>query len=100
MKNRRYLRDLKKRKFFNKSELYYFVFKMLFFYFKNNILKFIINRIVVSKNFNLCYKTQIRNYCVISGRSRGIYSKLKISRIVFRFLGSVGLFFGLKKSSW
>jgi ribosomal protein S14 len=100
MKHRRYLSDLKKRKNFKKKEIYYFILKILFYYFKNNFLKCIINKIVMFRKFNFCYKTRIRNYCVISGRSRGVYKQIKISRIVFRFLGSVGLFFGLTKSSW
>ena len=45
-------------------------------------------------------KTRIRNRCEITGRSRGIYRKLKISRIALRELGSKGVIPGMTKSSW
>ena len=45
-------------------------------------------------------KTRIRNRCEISGRPRGYYRKLKMSRIALRELGSKGLIPGLVKSSW
>ena len=44
--------------------------------------------------------TRIRNRCKISGRPRGYYRKLKVSRIALRDLGSHGLIPGLVKSSW
>ena len=43
---------------------------------------------------------RVRNRCEISGRPRGYYRKLKMSRIALRDLGSVGLIPGLVKSSW
>ncbi len=45
-------------------------------------------------------KTRIRNRCEITGRPRGVYRKLKMSRIALRELGSQGLVPGLVKSSW
>jgi small subunit ribosomal protein S14 len=45
-------------------------------------------------------KTRIRNRCEITGRPRGVYRKLKMSRIALRDLGSEGLIPGLVKSSW
>ena len=41
-----------------------------------------------------------RNRCAISGRPRGFYRKLKMSRIALRQLGSAGKIPGLVKSSW
>jgi small subunit ribosomal protein S14 len=41
-----------------------------------------------------------RNRCEVSGRPRGFYRKLKMSRIALRELGSRGLVPGLVKSSW
>lgn len=99
MKHRRYTSDIKKRQVFKKLELYSFVFKYLFSYVKINLLKLILNKVIIFKKLRCQYKTQIKNYCVISGRSRGVYSKFKVSRIIFRFLSAEGLFFGLKKSS-
>jgi small subunit ribosomal protein S14 len=44
--------------------------------------------------------TRVRNRCELSGRPRGYYRKLKLSRIALRELGSKGLIPGLVKSSW
>jgi small subunit ribosomal protein S14 len=44
--------------------------------------------------------TRIRNRCEVTGRPRGYYRKLKMSRISLRELGSHGLIPGLVKSSW
>jgi small subunit ribosomal protein S14 len=41
-----------------------------------------------------------RNRCDVTGRPRGYYRKLKMSRIALRDLGSHGLIPGLVKSSW
>ena len=43
---------------------------------------------------------RVRNRCEITGRPRGFYRKLKVSRIALRELGSAGLIPGLVKSSW
>ena len=45
-------------------------------------------------------KTRIRNRCLVTGRPRGFYRKLKMSRIALRELGSEGKIPGLVKSSW
>lgn len=45
-------------------------------------------------------KTRIRNRCLITGRPRGYYRKLKMSRIALREMGSDGKIPGLVKSSW
>jgi len=45
-------------------------------------------------------KTRIRNRCEITGRPRGVYRKLKISRIALRELASRGKIPGMTKSSW
>lgn len=44
--------------------------------------------------------TRIRNRCELSGRPRGYYRKLRMSRIALRDLGSQGLIPGMIKSSW
>ena len=44
--------------------------------------------------------SRVRNRCEVSGRPRGFYRKLKMSRIALRELGSQGLIPGLVKSSW
>ena len=45
-------------------------------------------------------KIRIRNRCEITGRPRGVYRKLKISRIALRELASKGRIPGMSKSSW
>ena len=45
-------------------------------------------------------KERIRNRCEISGRPRGYYGKMQMSRIAVRELGLQGLVPGLVKSSW
>jgi len=45
-------------------------------------------------------KNRIRNRCEITGRPRGFYRKLRISRIALRELASQGKIPGMTKSSW
>ncbi len=45
-------------------------------------------------------KTRIHNRCELSGRARGYYRKIRMSRIALRDLGNNGLIPGLVKSSW
>ena len=45
-------------------------------------------------------KVRIRNRCEITGRPRGVYRKLKISRIALRDLASKCKIPGMTKSSW
>ena len=45
-------------------------------------------------------KGRIRNRCMVTGRPRAVYRKLKMSRIALRDLGSAGQIPGLVKSSW
>jgi small subunit ribosomal protein S14 len=44
--------------------------------------------------------TRVRNRCELSGRPRGFYRKLKLSRIALRDLASKGQIPGMVKSSW
>jgi len=43
---------------------------------------------------------RVRNRCQVTGRPRGFYRKMKMSRIAVRELGNQGLIPGLVKSSW
>ena len=45
-------------------------------------------------------KTRVRNRCVMTGRPRAYYRKLKMSRIALRDLASAGQIPGMTKSSW
>jgi small subunit ribosomal protein S14 len=44
--------------------------------------------------------TRIHNRCDLTGRPRGYYRKLRMSRIALRDLASNGLIPGMVKSSW
>ncbi len=44
--------------------------------------------------------TRVRNRCELTGRPRGYYRKLGLSRIALRELASVGQVPGMVKSSW
>jgi len=43
---------------------------------------------------------RVRNRCVLTGRSRGILRKWRLSRIQFRELAAQGRLLGVSKSSW
>ncbi len=43
---------------------------------------------------------RVRNRCQVSGRPRGYYRKLKMSRIALRELASAGYIPGMIKASW
>ncbi len=44
--------------------------------------------------------TRLRNLCALTGRSRGVYRKFKISRIMLRELALEGKIPGMRKASW
>lgn len=79
---------------------------------KKYILKFIINNLKLSKNLRYsAYKrlmnlpkdssiTRINNRCVMTNRSKSVYKKFKISRIVLRDLALNGKLVGVKKATW
>ena len=45
-------------------------------------------------------QVRVRNRCELTGRARGYYRKLKMSRIALRELSSTGQIPGMIKSSW
>lgn len=45
-------------------------------------------------------ETRVRNRCALTGRPRGFYRKLGMSRVALRELASKGLIPGMVKSSW
>jgi len=102
MRRNVYLNDNKKRNLYKKTEITQKVLKVFTFYSKQkffitlNLNRFVFN-VMLKKN---SFKTRIKNYCIITGRGRGVYKKVRVCRIFLRVLGAEGLFFGLKKSSW
>lgn len=45
-------------------------------------------------------KVRVKNRCDVTGRPRGYYRKLRMSRVSLRDLGNKGLIPGMVKSSW
>ena len=45
------------------------------------------------------FPNKIRNRCLLTGRSRGVYNYFKLSRIMIKELASKGLLAGVKKAS-
>lgn len=45
-------------------------------------------------------KIRLRNRCAVTGRPRGYYRKLRLSRIALRELASTGQIPGMTKASW
>jgi small subunit ribosomal protein S14 len=44
--------------------------------------------------------TRVRRMCALTGRTRGVYRKLGISRLMLRKLAHEGKIPGMRKSSW
>ena len=44
--------------------------------------------------------TRVRSLCALTGRSRGVYRKFKLSRIKLRELALEGKVPGMRKASW
>lgn len=44
--------------------------------------------------------TRVRNLCALTGRSRAVYRKFKVSRIMLRELALQGKVPGMRKASW
>ena len=45
-------------------------------------------------------RTQIRNRCTITGRSRGVFSRFRLARQHFRHLAAQGLIPGVSSAQW
>lgn len=46
------------------------------------------------------FSTRKVRRCAITGRSRGVYRKFRVSRIMLRELAHKGLIPGMRKASW
>ncbi|MFQ5984212.1 MAG: 30S ribosomal protein S14 [Alphaproteobacteria bacterium] len=57
-------------------------------------------RLLLAKLPRNSSEVRVRNRCEITGRPRGYYRKLKMSRIALRELASSGLIPGVIKASW
>jgi small subunit ribosomal protein S14 len=100
MKHRRFIKDNHKRFLYKKTEVLQTVLKVLNLYKTSKFTySLTLRKLFCSMLVKDTFKSQVKNYCIITGRSRGIFRKVRVSRISFRKLGSEGLFFGLKKAS-
>lgn len=45
-------------------------------------------------------RVRVKNFCVLTGRSRGVFNYFKLSRIMIRELAANSLLPGLKKANW
>jgi len=99
MKFKRRNYDLKKRNYYKKTELLQKMLKTLLLYNQNIVIQLAIKKYIKSRFNTLGYLSSIKNYCIISGRSRSVYKSFKVSRLVLKELNIQGLFFGLKKAS-
>ena len=99
MKHKRFNQDITRRKLYKNNEVVQRLVKVL------ELLLCSVKNIYFFKDisqFYICnqsYKSQIKNFCIYSGRSRSVLRHYKVSRIVLRELSSKGYFFGMKKAS-
>ena len=67
-------------------------------YINNSIRWFLLTKLNnIPRNSSI---TRIRNRCVLTGRSRAIIRKFKISRLMFKELAGNGKLSGVQKSIW
>jgi len=99
MKYRRRIKDIKKRGLYIKTELAQRALKIICFSFDYSFIYYAVLKKSFIPKKDLYFKTSIKNFCIVTGRSRAIHKKFKVSRILLRELSSKGYFFGLKKAS-
>jgi len=100
MKYKRFLKDITQRQTYNNSEIVQRLIKILEFWANDNKSFFFFKNISKTYVNQKSHKTQIKNFCIYTGRSRAVLRHYKVSRIVFRELSSNGYFFGIKKAGW
>ena len=98
MKYLRFIRDGKKRALYKKTELFQRLLNV-FGFFKELAIKLVVQIFFFKTLKKNSFKVRVKNFCILSGRSRGVYRKFRVSRIYLRSIGSAGLFFGIKKAS-
>lgn len=93
-------KDKKRRKLFNKYETKRLVYKSILNW--ASLDKKVRNRVQMklARHPKDSSPVRIRNRCIKTGRSGGILTNFKISRIVFRELSFKGEIPGLRKASW
>jgi len=94
-------KDYNKRTFIFKEEKKKLLIKFILYIIKINkkLKNKIFYKSFISNNNNNYYKSQIKNRCIFTARSRSVLSNYKLSRLTFRLLASNGLLNGIQKSS-
>ena len=72
MKYKRYIRDLNKRKLYKDSEVVQRLIKILELSISKNTFIFFYKKLLDQYVCRNSYKSQIRNFCTFSGRSRSV----------------------------
>lgn len=97
----RYLlnKDKKIRKLYKKNEYKSLIYKSIVsnIYIPINVREHIFNILLKYKKNN---KILIHNRCVYSNRARSIFTKYKVSRLVFKRLVLLGKIMGVYKKTW
>lgn len=88
------LNDYKKRYLFQQTEITRISLKLSL---RLNYKLKIYNTIKLEKLNKKSSLTKVKNRCTITGRSKGIYSKFRISRIKLREMFFSGFLIGLRK---
>ena len=96
--------DKKRRFLYYNNELNIIILKYLINNPILNLNKNFINNIMLKNSYYYFLKNnslnKIVNYCIITGRSRGILKKFKMSRLVFKDKASKGWISGMIYSNW
>jgi ribosomal protein S14 len=100
MKQRKLIKNITYRKFVNKFEIDFLIFKSLYIRTSDysKLIKIKLEFFFFRKQLNKI-KSRSKNICILTGRSRGIYKNLKISRIILRDLCQFTLISGIQKYS-
>lgn len=95
---KRYKNKVKRSKFI-KTEVNSILFKYIK---KNSIVPFYtkLKLCILSSKYKNYSKNTINNYCLYTNRSRSVYSKFKVSRIVFKNFALQGHLPGVYRYSW
>lgn len=102
----KHIKDNKNRIFFSKFEYFKKVYKILLINFLNNTNFIEKRRYFFQKLLNIQYKmnkiskTQVKNRCILTNRSRSVLRHYSLSRIKMRELLRFGILPGYKKSAW
>jgi ribosomal protein S14 len=98
------MRDRELRFAFFRNELYILAFKFLIY---NQLLRLGTLYLFNLMNLNFFHdflskyaKSRIINYCIQSGRARGVFSFFRLSRLSFRELAVQGLLAGVHRALW